>query len=132
MASEGDILRAERLYIEAGESVANIAATIGVTPRSVQRWASSGDWEVRRVAFCRRMSQSVAADEAVAKVVGAKILTRARGLEILADIAESERAPFQVRINAVKAHAEIDAWASASVSEAADGVHVYPGEPSGG
>ena len=111
MASEGDRLRAERLFIEAGNTAAEVAATIGVTPRTVQRWVSAGDWEVRRVAFCRTVSRNVAAEQAVEQQVQYSVLTLAEGLGILAGIARSSTVEPSDRIRAVKESAAIAKWA---------------------
>ena len=104
MASDGDRLRAERLYIEAGESA------------------------VRRVAFCRTLSRNVAADAVVEQVAAHRILSRAEGLAILAEIALDRNLEPRDRTNAVKAAAAIDAWTvTPSSGPVADvGVTVVP------
>lgn len=130
MASDGDRLRAERLWIEGGEGAASIAATIGVAARTVQRWASAGDWEVRRVAFCRGVSRSVAAERAVDAAVQADVLTRAEGLGIVAAIARDKDADARARLAAVKLAAELESWASASADDDApdQGLTIVPAD----
>lgn len=112
MASDGDRLRAERLYIEAGNTTDEIAVATGVTARTVQRWVSAGDWEVRRVAFCRRVSFDVAKERAVEQQVKYSVLTMAEGLGILASLARATELEPGDRIRAIKESAAIARWAS--------------------
>lgn len=79
MASEAVELEARRLYVEGGIECPDIAATIGVTPRTVQRWAKAGDWELARVAHCRRRDAE-ATREARAAAGDELVVTRAQAV----------------------------------------------------
>ena len=82
MGSEAVELEARNLYIEGGLECPEIAATIGVTARTVQRWARTGDWEVARVAYCRRRDAE-ATREARAAAGDELVITRAQAVHLL-------------------------------------------------
>ena len=131
MASDRDRLRAERLYVEGGKSPAVIASDIGVARSTVYEWRNEGAWDAKRRELSDKIGQVVreASDAgAAAAATVHRILSRAEGLAILAEIALDRNLEPRDRTNAVKAAAAIDAWTvTPSSGPVADvGVTVVP------
>lgn len=131
MASDADRLRAERLYVEGGKACAVIAADIGVHRSTVYEWRAEGAWDAKRSELSdkiRRAVDEVSVPSVAAAVAAHRILSRAEGLAILAEIALDRNVEPRDRTNAVKAAAAIDAWTvTPSSGPVADvGVTVVP------
>lgn len=115
MATDHDRLRAERLYVEGGKSAAAIAADIGVHRSTVYDWRREGDWDARRSELSDKIRQAVdevSVPSVAAAVAARRILTRAEGLELLAEIALDRNLEPRDRTAAIKLAASIDAWGS--------------------
>lgn len=113
MATDRDRLRARRLYVEGGKSPAAIAADIGVHRSTIYEWRAEGDWDLERRQLAdkiRQVSDEATEPAVAAAAVAHRILSRQRGLAILAELAENGEVPPKDRIAAVKACADLDGW----------------------
>jgi transposase-like protein len=116
VATDADRLRAERLYIEGGKACAVIAADIGVHRSTVYEWRREGDWDAKRSELSdriRRAVDEVSVPSVAAAVAAHRILSRAEGLGILAEIALDRNLEPRDRTAAIKLASSIDAWGGA-------------------
>ena len=116
MATDRDRLRAEQLYVQGGKACAVIASDIGVARSTIYEWRNEGAWDAKRKELSDRIGQVVreASDEAAAVAATKfRILSRAEGLAIVAEIACSTAVEPRDRLAAVKLAASIDAWGGA-------------------
>ena len=114
MASDADRLRAERLYVEGGKSIAVIASDIGVHRSTVYEWRNEGDWDSKRRQLADKIqrAQAEATDSVVAAVATThRLLSRFEGLGILADLARSSDVFPKDRIAAIKLASDLEKWA---------------------
>ena len=115
MASDADRLRAQRLYVESDkpQSDSAIAKDCGIYRETVKSWRVAGGWELEREEFWHRCRTGAAIETIIAATAARQsvpILTRIRGLEILASIAEDDTQKGTTRVQAISKASEIDGW----------------------
>lgn len=101
-----------------------IASDIGVARSTIYEWRREGDWDGKRKALSDKIerARTEASDEGATRAATVhRILSRAEGLAILAEIALDAKVAPRDRTAAVKAHAEIDGWSVLGAGDDEDG-----------
>ena len=120
MADDADRLRAEHLFVEAGKSMAAIAADTGRHRSTIYDWRTEGDWDSKRKELADKIRQAVDELSVPAVAVSAaahRILSRVEGLAIAASIALSTESENRDRLAALKLIGTFDGWAAIEPAE---------------